>query len=106
VFINIEAKGPRQLAAMAANCTFYFGNEGGARHIVQAMGRPSLVVCSPMASKRTWLPENDEVLTRGIAAADLADVGGMSYKEQYDLITVERVWEALQTFYSQISKQK
>ena len=105
VFINIEAKGPRQLAAMAANCTFYFGNEGGARHIVQAMGRPSLIVCSPMASKRTWLPENDEVLTRGIAAADLADVGGMSYKEQYDLITVERVWPVLQSFYRQIEEK-
>ncbi|MCR4602287.1 MAG: glycosyltransferase family 9 protein [Prevotella sp.] len=105
IFINIEAKSMRSLAAMAANCTFYFGNEGGARHIVQAMGRPSLVVCSPMASKRTWLPENDNVLTRGIAATDIdADARRLSYEQQYALITAERVWDSLQTFYTKIIK--
>jgi len=105
IFINIEAKSMRSLAAMAANCTFYFGNEGGGRHIVQAMGRPSLVVCSPMASKKTWLPENDSVLTRGIAATDIdADARRLSYEEQYALITTERVWNDLQAFYSQIIK--
>lgn len=107
IFINIEARNMRQLAAMAANCTFYFGNEGGGRHIVQAMGRPSLVVCSPMASKTTWLPEDDKVLTRGIAATDIdPQAGRLPYVEQYNLITVERVWLALQSFYSQISTNK
>lgn len=106
IFINIEAKSMRQLAAMAANCTFYFGNEGGGRHIVQAMGRPSLVVCSPMASKKTWLPENDVVLTRGISATDIdPDAQRLSYAEQYGLITVDVVWQALQDFYK-IIKQK
>ena len=105
IFINIEAKSMRQLAAMAANCTFYFGNEGGGRHIVQAMGRPSLVVCSPMASKKTWLPENDEVLTRGIAATDIdPHANTLTYEEQYGLITTDCVWQALQDFYSQIER--
>lgn len=104
IFTNIEAKSMRQLAAMADNCTFYFGNEGGGRHIVQAMGRPSLVVCSPMASKQTWLPENDEVLTRGISATDIdPEAGRLSNAEQYSLISVERVWTALQAFYQQIT---
>ena len=98
VFLNIEAKSPRQLAAMAANCTAYFGNEGGARHIVHAMGCPSLVVCSPGASKTTWLPQDTSVLARGIAATDIADVSAMSREEQYALITVDRVWEELENF--------
>lgn len=99
IFINIEAKSMRQLAAMAASCTFYFGNEGGGRHIVQAMGRPSLVVCSPMASKKTWLPENDEVLTRGISATDIdPNAQRLSYEAQYGLITVEYVWRELKAF--------
>ena len=103
VFVNIEAGSMRQLAAMAANCTFYFGNEGGARHIVQAMGRPSLVVCSPMASKTTWLPECDEPLTRGIAPSDVdAQAARLDYAAQYALISVDRVWAALQQFCSQI----
>lgn len=106
IFLNIEARSMRQLAAMAANCTFYFGNEGGGRHIVQAMGRPSLVVCSPMASKKTWLPENDEVLTRGIAATDIdPQAKEKSSEEQYALITTDRVWAALQDFYEQIRQK-
>lgn len=107
IFIGIEAKSMRQLAALAANCTFYFGNEGGGRHIVQAMGRPSLVVCSPMASKKTWLPENQEVLTCGIAATDIDPAATtLSYEAQYALIGVESVWAMLQPFYSQINRQK
>ena len=103
VFINIEAGSMRQLAAMAANCTFYFGNEGGARHIVQAMGRPSLVVCSPMASKTTWLPECDEPLTRGIAPSDVDPrAARLDYAAQYALISTDRVWAELQQFCSQI----
>ena len=103
VFVNIEAGSMRQLAAMAANCTFYFGNEGGARHIVQAMGRPSLVVCSPMASKTTWLPECDEPLTRGIAPSDIdAQAARLDYAAQYALISTDRVWAELQQFCSQI----
>lgn len=106
IFLNIEAKTPRQLAAMAANCTAYFGNEGGARHIVHAMGRPSLVVCSPGASKKTWLPEDDNVLTRGIAASDIdAASDTLSREEQYNLITVERVQEELNAFCTQILKE-
>jgi heptosyltransferase-2 len=73
---------------MAANCTAYFGNEGGARHIVHAMGKPSLVICSPFASKTTWLPQNTDVLALGIDA------------ESYDLITVDKVWSELQSFTS------
>ena len=107
IFVNIEAKSMRQLAAMAANCTFYFGNEGGGRHIVQAMGRPSLVVCSPAASKKTWLPENDAVLTKGIAPTDIqADAMTLPYEQQYALITTDSVWEALQSFCSRILKDK
>lgn len=103
IFINIEARNMRQMAAMSANCTFYFGNEGGGRHIVQAMGRPSLVVCSPMASKKTWLPESDKILTLGIAATDIdPQAARLSYDEQYQLLTVDAVWQQLSSFCQQI----
>lgn len=83
IFLNIQARSPRQLAAMAANCTTYFGNEGGGRHIVHAMGKPSLVVCSPFASKTTWLPQDTDITAIGIDANDA---------------TVEAVWSALLAF--------
>jgi heptosyltransferase-2 len=90
--MDVEAKSPRLLAAMAANCTAYFGNEGGARHIVHAMGRPSLVICSPGASKTTWLPQDTDIQAIGIDAAS------------YDLITVDKVWPELQRFCEAITK--
>ena len=86
VFLNIAAKSPRELAAMAANCTAYFGNEGGGRHIVHAMGKPSLVICSPYASKTTWLPQDTDIIAQGIDATS------------YDQITIEHVWSELEQF--------
>lgn len=100
--LNIEAKSPRQLAAMSACCTAYFGNEGGARHIVHAMGRPSFVICSPGASKTTWLPQDTDIMAQGIAASDLAEVSGMTREQQYDLITVDEVWPRLLAFCQQL----
>lgn len=47
VKIGIEARSIREMAAMAACCDFYFGNEGGGRHIVQAVGVPSFAIFSP-----------------------------------------------------------
>lgn len=102
IFLNIEAKSPRQLAALAANCTAYFGNEGGARHIVHAMGRPSLVICSPKASKTTWLPQDTDIIAQGIAASDIADIAGLTYEAQYNRITVDMVWKRLQAFCQQL----
>ncbi len=103
IFLNIEARTPRQLAAMAACCTAYFGNEGGARHIVHAMGRPSLVVCSPSASKTTWLPQDTSVTAIGISAADLGDTTGRSNEEQYAMITTDTVCTQLFAFCKQLS---
>lgn len=98
VFIDVQARSSRELAAMCSFCAFYFGNEGGARHIAQAMGCPSLVVCSPGARKANWLPQGLRVAAEGIAPSDLAspaELSAMSYAQQYELITVEAVWQRL-----------
>ena len=94
VFINVQAKSQRELVAMSSLITFYFGNEGGARHIVHACGKPSFVICSPESSKQTWLPQN-EVLAEGIAASDVTDTTGLSAEQQYDAIRVDDVWVRL-----------
>ena len=101
IHVDIQAKSPRQLAAMASLSTFYFGNEGGARHIVHAMQRPSFVICSPIASKTTWLPADKEVLTEGISPADIIEpslLKDMDAAARYDAITVELVYPRLFAF--------
>lgn len=100
IFINIEAKGLRQLMAMAACSTLYFGNEGGARHIMDAMGKPTFSICSPKARRKVWIPVGDE-RHQAIAPDDLAtpeQLATMTYEQQYNLITPDIVYSKLQSF--------
>lgn len=87
----------RQLAALCANCSFYFGNEGGSRHIAQALGVPSFAVYSPSASKQRWLPSNS-VPAEGICPDDILpprQQAALTYEERFALITPEKVYERL-----------
>lgn len=107
IFINIQALNMRQLAAMAANCSFYFGNEGGTRHIVQAMGLSSFVICSPNESKEIWLPQEKGLLTCGIEARDIQQYDDhLSLEEKYELITPKRVWIDLDKFITTLLSTK
>lgn len=106
VFIDIEAKGMRQFMAMASLCDAYFGNEGGARHVAHAFGKPTFAVCSPQANKGTWLPVDDP-RHPSIASTDLATpeaLAAMTHQQRYDLLTPDVVWQQLQPFIPLICK--
>ena len=95
VFINIEAKNLRELAAMLANSNFFFGNEGGPRHISQALDIPSFAIYPPGVNKKHWLPNASDRF-QGIEPSDIlekAHLEKLSYSEQFDLITPEIVLE-------------
>ena len=100
VFINVQARSSRELVAMGYFMTLFFGNEGGARHIMHATGCPSLVICAPGNSKTVWLPQNS-VPAQGISPTDFAtpaELAKMDREQQYELITQESVWEKLKDF--------
>lgn len=100
IFINVKACSPRELFAMSHFITLYFGNEGGARHIVHAACKPSFVICAPSSDKKVWLPVND-IPALGISVSDVTTTeerAMMSYIQQYEAITPERVWQKLQPF--------
>ncbi|MDR1415645.1 MAG: lipopolysaccharide heptosyltransferase family protein, partial [Odoribacteraceae bacterium] len=97
VFIDINAPTLRGLASMIANAHLFFGNEGGPRHISQALDIPSFAIYPPHISKSKWLP-NASPRFQGIHPSDLADKttrAPLTYLEQYDLITVDAVWNRL-----------
>jgi heptosyltransferase-2 len=97
VFTNIQATDLRQLAAMLANADFFFGNEGGPRHISQALNIPSFAIYSPNISRKKWLPNASDRF-QGIEPADVSDKvndNTLSYREKFDLITVDEVWKRL-----------
>lgn len=95
--IDIQANSLRKLAALCANCSFYFGNEGGARHLVQALGVPSYAIFSPSASKSMWLVSNS-VFAEGISGDDILteeEQEEMTYEQCFNTITPEEVYKRL-----------
>jgi heptosyltransferase-2 len=97
VSIDVNAPTLRGLAAMIANVDFFFGNEGGPRHISQALDIPSLAIYPPHISKTKWLP-NASARFQGIHPYDLSDAArdkNLSYLEKYDFVTVDEVWKRL-----------
>ena len=98
IFLNIEAKNLRELCALCQASQFFFGNEGGPRHISQAFEVPSLAIYPPDIEKDFWLPGHDERF-QGVSPDDrmpLSRQKGMTYQERMLLITVEDVWQQLE----------
>ncbi len=100
VFIDVKARSSRELVAMGRYMTCFFGNEGGARHIMHAAGCPSLVVCAPGNSKKVWIPQTN-IVAEGISPADFMakeELATMDREAQYALVKKETVWQRLNEF--------
>ena len=100
VFIDVQARSSRELVAMGYYISLFFGNEGGARHIMHATGCPSFVIGAPANSKTVWIPQNS-IPAEGISPADLAtsaELAKMNNEQQYALISQEEVWNRLKDF--------
>jgi len=98
IFTNIEANSLRELIVMLANSSFFFGNEGGVRHISQALGIPSLAIFPPSLAMGNWLPNRSEKY-QGIELADInpeaAADKSLSFEEKLSLIDLYSVWNRL-----------
>ena len=96
VFVNIEAKSLRELVVLFANSDFFFGNEGGPRHISQALEIPSFAIFSPTCDLGHWLVNQSEKY-QGIEARDInsgiANDKQISNDDKFALVDVESVWE-------------
>lgn len=99
IFTQVEARSLPDLCALLSNCDFFFGNEGGPRHMAQALGVPSYAIFPPNIWKGVWLPGHDERY-QGISPDDFMPyaeqrAAGWDYARRFSLVTVERVWEGL-----------
>ncbi len=97
VFTNIKAGSLRDLCALIVNCDFFFGNEGGPRHIAQALEIPSYAIYPPNILKSIWLPNEGERYA-GISPDDnnlQEEQRNMTYLDRFNLITVDEVWAGL-----------
>ncbi len=97
VFLNIEAKSLRELGALLKSADFFFGNEGGPRHISQALDIPSYAIYPPGTTKKEWLPNASERF-QGIEPGDMLtnqELQKLSYIDSFNAITPDRVCEGL-----------
>lgn len=108
IIIDLPTRSLRDLVALCSFCSFYFGNEGGTRHIAHAVEVPSFVVWHPEGDKAFWLPRNSipaeamvyqDVLTR-------EQWEPMTRQERYDSITPEKVWDPLKRMIDNLVEEK
>jgi len=103
IFTNIKANTLRELCSLTSNCQLFFGNEGGPRHIAQALKLPSYAIFPPGIKKSVWLPAAG-VRYQGISPDDFyskEDQKEMDYKQKFDLLTEEMVWNGVDKFLSE-----
>ena len=95
LFVNINTKSIRELAMVIANCDFFFGNEGGPRHLAQSLDIPSFAIFSPSASKKEWLSNANE-RHQGVEPNDVGNCEGLDYNGQYNLINPDYVFDKIE----------
>ena len=98
ILIDVRANNLKELAELISNCDFFFGNEGGPRHLSQALGIHSFAIYPPNISKATWLHAEGSKY-QGIEPADIDKTAAsnpeISYQDKFALITVDEVWQRL-----------
>ena len=80
-----------------SNSDIFIGNEGGPRHLAQAVDIPSFSIFSPGSSKKDWL-SRDNTRHEGIEPKDILsnkDYENLSYEEKYRLITPDIILEKI-----------
>ncbi len=110
IFTTIEAPTLPDLCALAANCHFFFGNEGGPRHLAQALEVPSFAIFPPGIRKSIWLP-NEGKRYAGISPDDFVPLDvqlerKMTYADRMNILTSDRIWERLKPMLSNILEKQ
>ncbi|MGL5543945.1 MAG: glycosyltransferase family 9 protein [Cetobacterium sp.] len=106
VISSIKTKSIRELGALFSNCDLFVGNEGGPRHLAQAIDIPSFAIFSPSSKKVEWLSK-DNLRHEGIEPKDILtgnEYDRLNYEEKYSLITPDRVLEEVKRKISLVPK--
>lgn len=102
IFSSIETPTMKDLIPFLENCDFYIGNEGGARHLAQGVGTPSLAIFNPSSELKEWLPFPSEknmgispLCTLSCNNINLDDFSKLSHEEKFNLITVDLICQKI-----------
>ncbi|MFK4785493.1 glycosyltransferase family 9 protein [Fusobacterium sp. MFO224] len=104
IFSNVETSSIRELAMLLANCDLFFGNEGGPRHLAQALDIPSFAIFSPESEKKEWLANKNE-RHLGVEPQEFNISEGMTRDEIYRLITPDYIVSEVTKLYNTFVKK-
>lgn len=94
VISSIKTRSIKELAAMFKECDIFIGNEGGPRHLAQAVGIPSISIFNPGTSKKCWLTNGrDDHLAIDINDFNIDKIENKTHEEKYRLMTPEMIME-------------
>lgn len=77
VFTRPEAPSTRDLACLLHCVDFFIGNDGGPRHIAQAVGTSTFSIFSPLMAKKGWIPNYPDPEHQAIDITDVAGIESM-----------------------------
>ncbi|MEG0300881.1 MAG: glycosyltransferase family 9 protein [Cetobacterium sp.] len=102
---TIHTESIRELGALLSNCDIFVGNEGGPRHLAQALDIPSFAIFSPGSNKHDWLSRGNK-RHEGIEPRDIEtpDYDKLSYEEKYRLMKPEKILEEIDKKMSLVPK--
>ncbi|MBZ4683375.1 MAG: glycosyl transferase family 9 [Fusobacteriales bacterium] len=80
VFENIDTYNIRELATLFSNIDIYIGNEGGPRHIAEAVGKPTFTIAYLKLNKKFWIP-NEGRYHRIIELKDVYNMSDIEYEK-------------------------
>lgn len=94
IISNIVTNSIKELGILLSQCDIFVGNEGGPRHLSQAVGIPTVSIFGPNSRKKDWLTKgNDNHKAIDIDDMNNVELDKLSHEEKYRLITPEKVIE-------------
>ncbi len=94
IFSDIETPTIKDLVPLLENCDYFIGNEGGGRHLAQAVGISSLGIYGPNADLKEWLPFPSNK-NMGIMPINTLDYHSIS-KEEYQKLSHIEKWNLIE----------
>lgn len=94
VYTNLKTNNVRELACIFSNCDLFVGNEGGSRHVAEAVGLANMCIVAPQTCKDEWLSNQNEKNQ----CVDIKDVDGTDYIDIKPEYVLEKIDKQLKYF--------
>lgn len=107
IISNITTKNIKELGIMLSQCDMFVGNEGGPRHLSQAVGIPTVSIFGPNSRKKDWLTQdNNRHKAVDIGDINEAELQKLSHEEKYRLMTTEKIMELVNEAMKHVEKYR